>query len=84
MYKNDEVAYFVDGLRPEMSNWLRFLNCPNYESQENVVVHLCYGKIFYRTTKDIIPGQELFIFYGEEYAEILNIDLDKYYDLSVA
>ena len=43
-------------------------------------VLLCRGKVFYMTTKDVRPGQELFVYYGDGYAQTLGIDVDRYQD----
>ena len=32
------------------------------------------------TTKDVRPGQELFVYYGDGYAQTLGIDVDRYQD----
>ena len=68
----------IDGAYVERSNWLRFVNCPNHESEVNVDSHFCFGRVFYRTKTDLYPGQELLIYYGDGYAEELGI-LDDYY-----
>ena len=48
-------------------------------TQENVEIYECRGKIFYMTTKDVFPGEELLVYYGDKYAEYLGFDLDAYY-----
>ena len=40
----------------------------------------CYGLVYYITSKDIRPGEELFVFYGNSYASgSLGIDLNVYF-----
>ena len=34
------------------------------------------GQIFYRTFKDIYPGSELLVWYGDQYAKELGISVD--------
>ena len=36
--------------------------------------------MYYVTNADIYPGQELFIYYGDSYAEQLGIDAERYED----
>ena len=37
------------------------------------------GRIFHVTTKDMHPGEELFLFYGDEYVSDLGISSEDYY-----
>ncbi|KAK2166959.1 hypothetical protein LSH36_33g08077 [Paralvinella palmiformis] len=77
-YADDEDMLRIDGGHIERSNWLRFVNCPNRESDESITGHFCYGRVFYRTKCDIYPGKELLIYYGDSYVEELGI-YDGYY-----
>ena len=43
----------------------------------------CYGKIWYLLYKDVWPGKELLIYYGEEYARRLNIDIKNYHNADI-
>ncbi len=38
----------------------------------------CFDKPFYITGKDIRPGEELFVYYGNSYAAELGIDVANY------
>ncbi|KAK2166958.1 hypothetical protein LSH36_33g08076 [Paralvinella palmiformis] len=68
-----EDIHFIDGSDVERSNWLRFLNCPNHRSEENIATHFCYGRVFHRTKTDLYPGQELLTYYGDNYVNYLKI-----------
>ena len=65
------------------SSWQRWVNCARHVTEQNVECHQCYGKVLYRTTRDVHPGEELLVFYGEEYARWLDINVDMYYNSSV-
>jgi len=58
--------FYIDGRDPKVSNWLRFLN-DSRDRRQNVEPYQYSGKLYYRTTKNVQPGQELFISYGDEY-----------------
>ncbi len=45
------------------------------EDEQNMVAYQHCGEIYYRTFKDVQPGQELLVWYGEEYADDLGINL---------
>ena len=57
---------YIDGKNPKLSNWLRFLN-DSRDRRLNVEPYQYGGNLYYRTTKNINPGSELFISYGDGY-----------------
>ena len=63
----------MDGSDPSCSNWLRFINCARNEEEQNMVAYQYHGEIYYRTFKTVYPGNELMLWYGEQYAEELGI-----------
>ena len=81
-YRDSERQYYIDGGDERTSNWLRFLNCPRHVKEQNVKALECLGKLFYVTIKDVYPGEELLIYYGDVYAEKeLGIDVERYFDM---
>ncbi|XP_062596400.1 histone-lysine N-methyltransferase set-17-like, partial [Saccostrea cucullata] len=54
-------TYNIDAEDPACSNWLRFVNSPAKYQQENVVPITCEGIIFYMTSRDVEPGEELLV-----------------------
>ena len=52
---------------------MRYVNCACNEAEQNLVAYQYCGQIYYRSFKTISPGQELLVFYGEEYASELGI-----------
>lgn len=80
----DEVRnhYFCSSLqrwkkRKEKLNFLcplfRFVNCSCGNEEQNLVAFQYHGGIFYRCCRPIRPGQELLVWYREEYARNLSI-----------
>lgn len=74
--KDGKFSHFVDGHDESSSNWMRFVNCPRSEDEQNLVAFQYRGKIYYRTYKAISPGKELLVWYGEGYARELGIEID--------
>ncbi|CAF2033340.1 unnamed protein product [Rotaria magnacalcarata] len=72
--KNGKMIYIVDGYDPNNSNWLRYINCPNTVEQQNVQPIQYDRNMFYKTMKTIHPGEELFVYYGDDYARFLGIE----------
>ena len=74
--EDGKVAYYVDGISLEHSNWLRYVNCAHCEEEQNLEAYQCNGQIFYRCIKQIHPGSELLVWYGDKYARELGIEVD--------
>ena len=74
--RRHNALYFLDGRDPTKSNWLCYVNCARHEEEQNMVAFQYKGKIYYRTFKHIYPGNELLVWYGQEYAKELGISVD--------
>lgn len=71
-----ETAGFVDGLRESESNWPRFVNCSSSERGANIVQWQEWQRVYYGTSRDILPGEELLVWYGPAFARVLGIPVD--------
>ena len=78
IFRGDYIYYYLDAYDEKTSNWLRYINCSRYKREENVFMQQCYDAPHYVTNKDIYPGQELLVYYGDDYATSLDIDVDNY------
>ena len=72
-----DKSYFVDGQREDKSNWMRFINCARYEEEQNLVAFQYHKNIYYRTIQHIYPGNELLVWYGDDYAMDLGISTNR-------
>lgn len=68
-----EIIGYVDGGNKKYSNWTRYVNSPSNQKRENVEMKIIDGRVFYFSCKNIKKGNELFIWYGEEYAKFLGL-----------
>ncbi|KAJ8366290.1 hypothetical protein AAFF_G00363130 [Aldrovandia affinis] len=59
-----------------MPNQRKYVNCARNEEEQNLVAFQYRGSILYRCFKPILPGRELLVRYGEEYAKDLGITFD--------
>jgi hypothetical protein len=57
---------YMDSKNPKLGNWLRYLN-DSRDKRVNVEPYQYRQNIYYRTIKNINPGSELFISYGDDY-----------------
>ncbi|XP_071481031.1 histone-lysine N-methyltransferase PRDM9-like [Diadema antillarum] len=69
--------HYVDSRSEETGNWMRYINCARNEAEQNLVSFQYLGQIYYRTFKPICPGTELLVFYGDQYAKELGIQLHR-------
>lgn len=67
------TLHFVDALEEETSNWLRFVNCSRWLKEQNLVAFQYQKEIFYTTIRDIEPGEELLVWYGDDYGLSLGV-----------
>ncbi|XP_037367623.1 histone-lysine N-methyltransferase PRDM9-like isoform X2 [Talpa occidentalis] len=64
---------YVDGKDKSWANWMRYVNCARDEEEQNLVAFQYHRQIFYRTCQVVRPGQELLVWYGDEYGQELGI-----------
>uniref|UniRef100_A0A3B3QW85 PR domain containing 9 n=1 Tax=Paramormyrops kingsleyae TaxID=1676925 RepID=A0A3B3QW85_9TELE len=62
--------------RPKVSKQGLYVNCARDEEEQNLVAFQHKGGILYRCCKPIAPGQELLVWYAEDYAKDLGITFD--------
>ena len=73
IYAEDQLDHYVDGCSASRANWMRFVNCASTEDRQNVVACQYRGQIYYQLLCQIDVGVELFVWYGEDYAEELGL-----------
>lgn len=72
-----DKCYFIDGQKEDRSSWMRFINCARYEEEQNLVAFQFQKNIYYRSIQHIYPGNELLVWYGDEYAMDLGIPTNR-------
>ena len=60
---------------------IRYVNCARDGEEQNLVAFQYRGGIVYRCCKPIAPGEELLVWYGEDYARDLGITFDYLWDI---
>ncbi|XP_060795457.1 histone-lysine N-methyltransferase PRDM9 [Neoarius graeffei] len=71
---------YIDAERDTNSNWMRYVVCSWSENEQNLVAFQQGGRILFRCCRSIYPGQELKVWYAEEYAQSLSTTWDKIWD----
>lgn len=73
IFKDDKLAGYVDGSDENVSSWMRFIRCARHKGEQNLFAFQYLGKLFYRSFKAILPGQEMLVWYDEKYPQYLGI-----------
>ncbi|XP_052260256.1 uncharacterized protein LOC127864553 isoform X2 [Dreissena polymorpha] len=76
VYKEGKASHFVDAQNKATSNWMRYVNCAMKEADKNIVAFQYKGGIYYCTLKPISSGEELLVWYGDEFARELGLIRD--------
>lgn len=74
MFENGRLSHFVDG-RAGSGNWMSLVKCARFPDEQNLIAVQAQGQIFYEACKEIRPGQELLVWYGDCYMQFLGIPL---------
>ena len=65
---------FIDGTS-DPQNWMRIINCARYKKEQNLVVMQVDSEIFYETMRDVTPGEELLVWYGNDYERYMDLPI---------
>uniref|UniRef100_A0AAY5F1I3 Histone-lysine N-methyltransferase PRDM9-like n=1 Tax=Electrophorus electricus TaxID=8005 RepID=A0AAY5F1I3_ELEEL len=76
IFKSKHCDEYIDAKRETHSNWMRYVNCARNDEEQNLVAFQYRGGILYRCYRPIKAGQELLVWYGDEYAKDLGITFD--------
>ncbi|KAF7658186.1 hypothetical protein LDENG_00016490 [Lucifuga dentata] len=74
VFENGRLSHFVDG-KGGSGNWMSLVKCARFPEEQNLIAVQVQGQIFYETCKEIRPGQELLVWYGDCYIQFLGIPL---------
>ncbi|XP_046890470.1 histone-lysine N-methyltransferase PRDM9-like isoform X2 [Hypomesus transpacificus] len=80
IYKSRHCNEYIDAKTETHSNWMRYVNCARNEGEQNLVAFQHRGAILYRCCRPLAPGEELLVWYGEEYARDMGISFDYLWD----
>ncbi|XP_049517030.1 histone-lysine N-methyltransferase PRDM7-like [Dermacentor silvarum] len=66
-------VFLVDGRPLDRANWMRYVNCAPKQSQQNLAAFVRQGAVYYRTCKVVNAAEELFVWYGDDFAKQLGL-----------
>ncbi|KAB5576645.1 hypothetical protein PHYPO_G00200030 [Pangasianodon hypophthalmus] len=74
--RSRQYEEYIDAKREMHVNWMRYVNCARNDEEQNLVAFQYRGGILYRCCRPINPGQELLLWYEEEYSKELSPAFD--------
>eukprot|EP00795_Rhopilema_esculentum_P012467 gene12467-3141_t len=74
VFSNGGVMAYVDGTL-DSTNWMKAINCARYKKEQNLIIIQIEGEVFYESMRDIGPGEELLVWYGNDYERYMDIPL---------
>ncbi|XP_067929438.1 gastrula zinc finger protein XlCGF57.1-like isoform X2 [Watersipora subatra] len=77
-----QVPHYIDGEDIERANWLRYVNSARFRQEQNLEAFQQQGKIYYKALFDISKGNELLVWYGDDYATDLGVNKEEYAAIS--
>lgn len=74
IFEDGRLSHFIDG-RGASGNWMSLVNSARFPEEQNLTALQCQGQIYYESCKEISPGQELLVWYGDCYLQFLGIPI---------
>ncbi|KAL7825040.1 hypothetical protein AOLI_G00322470 [Acnodon oligacanthus] len=78
--RGGDLYNYTDAERDAHSNWMRYVVRSQSEKERNLVAFQQSGRVLFRRCRPIHPGQELRVWYAEDYAQNLSATWDKIWD----
>ncbi|XP_055841808.1 uncharacterized protein LOC129908973 isoform X2 [Episyrphus balteatus] len=75
IFKDDDF-YYLDGSDRSQSNWMRYVASAYSLSVMNLVACQHQDNIYFYTIRDIMPNEELMVWYCKDFAKRLGYDVD--------
>ena len=60
--------------------FFRYVNCARHEGEQNLIAFQFRQAVVYRCCRSVSKGEELLVWYGDDYAKELGIVFDKMWD----
>ncbi|XP_062987378.1 PR domain zinc finger protein 14 [Elgaria multicarinata webbii] len=74
IFEDGRLSHFIDG-KGSLGNWMSLVNCARFPEEQNLTALQCQGQIYYESCREIVPGQELLVWYGDCYLQFLGIPI---------
>ncbi|XP_072269394.1 PR domain zinc finger protein 14 [Pyxicephalus adspersus] len=72
IFEDGKLSHFIDG-KVASGHWMTLVSCARFPEEQNLIAVQSEGEIYYETCKEILPNQELLVWYGDCYLQFLGI-----------
>ncbi|XP_034019022.1 PR domain zinc finger protein 4 isoform X2 [Thalassophryne amazonica] len=73
MYHNNVLEFYIVTTDENECNWMMFVRRSRTREEQNLVAYPANGKLFFCTTTEIHPDQELLFYYSRDYCRLLGV-----------
>uniref|UniRef100_A0A8C8SGH0 PR domain zinc finger protein 4 n=2 Tax=Pelusios castaneus TaxID=367368 RepID=A0A8C8SGH0_9SAUR len=73
MYHNSVLEFYIITTDENECNWMMFVRRARNREEQNLVAYPHDGKIYFCTSRDIPPEQELLFYYSRDYARQIGV-----------
>ncbi|KAJ0057423.1 hypothetical protein NL108_006090, partial [Boleophthalmus pectinirostris] len=73
MYHNNVLEFYIVTTDENECNWMMFVRKARTLEEQNLVAYPSKGKLFFCTTTEIHPDQELLFYYSRDYCRLLGV-----------
>uniref|UniRef100_A0A8D3CYE8 PR domain containing 4 n=1 Tax=Scophthalmus maximus TaxID=52904 RepID=A0A8D3CYE8_SCOMX len=73
MYHNNVLEFYIVTTDENESNWMMFVRKARTREEQNLVAYPANGKLFFCTTTEIHPDQELLFYYSRDYCRMMGV-----------
>uniref|UniRef100_A0A087Y245 PR domain containing 4 n=1 Tax=Poecilia formosa TaxID=48698 RepID=A0A087Y245_POEFO len=73
MYHNNVLEFYIVTTDENECNWMMFVRKARTHEEQNLVAYPANGKLFFCTTTEIHPDQELLFYYSRDYCRLMGV-----------
>ncbi|XP_017280285.1 PR domain zinc finger protein 4 isoform X2 [Kryptolebias marmoratus] len=73
MYHNGVLEFYIVTTDENECNWMMFVRKARTHEEQNLVAYPANGKLFFCTTTEIHPDQELLFYYSRDYSRMMGV-----------
>uniref|UniRef100_A0AAQ5YHV8 PR domain containing 4 n=1 Tax=Amphiprion ocellaris TaxID=80972 RepID=A0AAQ5YHV8_AMPOC len=73
MYHNNVLEFYIVTTDENECNWMMFVRKARTREEQNLVAYPANGKLFFCTTTEIHPDQELLFYYSRDYSRLMGV-----------
>nr|XP_057933460.1 PR domain zinc finger protein 4 [Doryrhamphus excisus]XP_057933462.1 PR domain zinc finger protein 4 [Doryrhamphus excisus] len=73
MYHNNVLEFYIVTADENECNWMMFVHRARSREEQNLVAYSANGKLFFCTTVEIHPDQELRFYYSRDYCRLMGV-----------